>query len=188
MDQFLRTAEIAYSKRVSIKRKNGEIDRNRSTYCFGSITDARTEEIMRFLTKDEEAIKYIKRRKNDNSAFIASVDSDCIKFYLDFGFTPNKISMISIELKKNQKIKTRTYTPKELTEFPTEYLPLRPFLNLNSLLVRNDGQKYLRFSGDPPMWVFLRYFPEDEHFFRNVREPTWFQFSEGSCTFYFASL
>lgn len=187
MDEFLREKNIRNSKRVSIKRKNDEIDRDRTTYCFGYISDNTAEEIMRFLTDNEEAIKYIKRNKTDDRRFIVSIDKDCVKFYLDFGIAINKVSMISLEIRKSE-FKVKLYKGKRLEQFPVCYLPLRPYLDENSHLVRDDGQKYLRFKSQPPPYVFLRYFPNDEDFFRNVREPTWFQFSENSCTFYFESL
>lgn len=192
-EELIENLNLTSSNRISIKCYfDGRIDKNRHTYCFGILSDLDVDKLMSSLTDNYKAKKYILRRNNSKSSFIVSIDSDSVRFYLDFGFLKNKISMVSVEIKNNltennsseNNFKIRNYIPTNPVKLPDFFRPLQPYLS-NCYISRDDGQNYFRFSTTPPVDLFCRFCPSEREFFYNVGSAAWFQFSQNSFTFYF---
>ena len=187
LTEFLREKRIEFALRESIKISiDGNRDKSRKTYCFGNLRDEELKKILDLMSENERAKKYIMRRNNDNSSFILGIDLNSVRFYLDFGFRNNRVSMISVEI-KNETFNVKEYIP---TKFDYEISPyfdkVLDYVDLNSYLIRSDGQRYLRFVKNIPLHI-LDYYCPDEPFFGTVGNPVWFQFSEDAFTFYFQS-
>ncbi len=194
-EKFIFDLNVCSSLRVSVKVSiSGNIDNDRYTYCLGKLPDSKIKLIMEFLTNNVDAINYILRRTNDSTSFILSFDKETVRFYLDSSFKLNSVSMISIEVNKNEieNFKIRNYKP---TIFSTSKLPrfFRDVLNYTdskTFLERSDGQNYLRFKKDIIIpFNFYENICSNVDFLKFIQKygriPVWFQFSETSFTFYF---
>lgn len=191
LEKYFKEMNMTFSLRVSIKIfRDGNIDSQRYTYCMGKLPDQIITMIMEFTDASKEAIEYIIRRNNDSTNFIMSVDRESYKFYLDSGFKPGKISMISIET-KNDFLKVRNYTPIrfDLSLLHPIFHCFLPYMSNKMMLKRSDGQNYIRMKQEPiPLNVYQN-FCCDNQFMTFVKEsgncPVWFQFSSDSFTLYF---
>lgn len=195
LDEFITINQISKSLRVSVKvNKNGHIDSNRYTYKFIGLSEIKIDEIMSLLTDNVGAKNYILERINDRSSFFVSLDDKSVKFYLDYPFKMNVLSMISVEIigDDSNNYKIRNYTPGmfKMAKIPRIYRHLLKYIQKNIILERDDFQNYIRFKKEIeiPSDIFLS-LSEDSIFVNFIKEhgkePLWFQYSESSFTLYF---
>lgn len=182
---FLHDNLITYVIRKSIKIDiKGNRDKSRQTICIGTLSDKELSKIMTILGSNDRVKKYILRRNIDSTYIIIGFDSNTIRYYLDNGIDKNSSGMISIETKEDKfnvkKYKSQTYN-NQLDDY---FHYLLPYLDINSFLVRSDGQMYLRVIKTIPRDL-LNFYCRNEPFFDEVGDPVWFQFSDNSFTFYF---
>lgn len=206
LENYFNSLRLRYSLRLSIKMyKDGRIDSQRYTYCIGILEDKIVDEIMTFTNASKESIEYIIRRNNSGSTFILSLDKNSVKYYLDSGFKPKKVSMISVEVSsKDSSLKIRNYTPEkfDINLLDPIFHCFLPYMNKKLMLFRSDGQKYIRFENEIiPYEVYYRFLRNETflNFINSINDtnsinsvnsyklpkPLWFQFCDESFTLYF---
>lgn len=183
--KYLEDNLIFYSIRKSIKISiTGERDTSRRTVCLGTISDREISEILDIFNAKKEIKKYILRRTNDSTSFIIGLNEKSVRFYIDNGLDYNRAGMISVEIENNswnvKSYKKHVYKG-QLDEY---FYDLTPYLDIDSFLIRSDGQMYFRVIKQIPREI-LNYYCRNEPFFDEVNDPVWFQFSDNSFTFYF---
>lgn len=139
------------SKRISYKYtfKSNETDSfsssNRDIFILDKTSDELVNNIMSLFTNNKKAINYIIQNIDERGDFGILFDEDSIRFYVETPFEQDKDIIFSIQLKNNIAIK-RVYTmvKYEHQECFNRISLIKDYINKSSMIIRNDGQIYLR--------------------------------------------
>lgn len=196
LTRYLKTngAKIT-SRRVSFKlNSDGTYSSDRSIYRIEPSNDSIVRGVISLFTSDRKMIDFIARRNNeDKGEFGVLFDEDSVRFYIDSPFEYDSDAIYSIQIKKDKSVK-RIYRMSRISDMSifNQLSGILEYLNLDYMISRNDGQKYLRFKHNEKIpSEIMETITTNEVMKQWIREhsetciPVWIQISENSISLYY---
>jgi hypothetical protein len=186
---YCKLNSIIVKCRVSYKITVEKEDSERYTFCLGKISEINVKEILELYTENKKVINYILRHYNDYTSFIVSITNDGIRFYVDKTFIMNQIGIYSVEiLEDKEKYHTYVQNPIDIQYYDPRLKEIMHLLDNNSILIRDDGQQYLRFNKKikSDLIETITTSEKMKEWIRSQNSnPVWIQFNEQSLTIYY---